>query len=280
MHVFETVAELRAARAVAPPPVGLVPTMGYLHEGHLSLINRARAECPSVFVSIFVNPTQFGPHEDFERYPRDVARDLRLCEQAAVDVVFAPPTSEMYPPGDATSVEVGRLSQRWEGATRPGHFRGVATVVTKLFRIALPDRAYFGEKDYQQLQIVKRLAADLRLDVEIVPCPTVREADGRAMSSRNAYLDEAARARAVALSGALREAQRLVEAGERNGLVLRSAMEKVIADAGLELDYAAVVDPETLEPVEQVEREARALIAARLSRVRLIDNMALLSSRQ
>jgi len=274
--VVESVAELRAARANAPGPVGLVPTMGYLHDGHMSLVARARAECATTLVSIFVNPTQFGPAEDFARYPRDLERDLRLCERVGVDFVFTPSVPEMYPGDHATSVEVEGLQDRWEGASRPGHFRGVATVVARLFRIALPDRAYFGEKDYQQLQIIRRMVNDLLLGVHVVACPTVREPDGLAMSSRNAYLGEAARQRATALSAALRHAQRLLATGNRSGPDLAAAMRRVIEETpDVELDYAAVVDPATLDPVGIVQAEARALIAARVAGVRLIDNAPL-----
>lgn len=277
MRVVETVEELRAVRDTLPGPVGLVPTMGYLHEGHLSLIRRARADCGGIVVSIFVNPTQFGPHEDFTRYPRDVPRDLRLCEEAGVDVVFMPDVQEMYPPGSSTFVEVERLQDRWEGASRPGHFRGVVTVVTKLFRMARPDRAYFGEKDYQQLQIVRRLVRDLVLDLEIVGCPTVREPDGLALSSRNVYLGSEDRQRALALSHALRAAQERLTAGDQDAAALVAAMQDVVSSTpGVELDYAAVVDPSTLVPVEVVQEPARALIAARIASVHLIDNAPLL----
>jgi pantoate--beta-alanine ligase len=247
--------------------------MGYLHDGHLSLIDRARAECATVMVSIFVNPTQFGPTEDLTRYPRDLPRDLSLCDEHGVDVVFTPAESEIYPPGYATYVEVTGLQDRWEGASRPGHFRGVATVVARLFRLALPDRVYFGEKDYQQLQIVSRMARDLALDLEVVPCPTVRESDGLAMSSRNAYLDAESRANAISLSQALSAAQELADSGVRDGASLVSAMRDIVSHyPAVELDYAAIVDPSTLEPLETVEGHARAIIAARVAGIRLIDN--------
>jgi pantoate--beta-alanine ligase len=250
--------------------------MGYLHEGHLSLIRRARAECATVIVSIFVNPTQFGPSEDLTRYPRDLPRDLRLCEEAEADLVFVPTSAAMYPADSRTFVEVAGLQDMWEGASRPGHFRGVATVVAKLFRIALPRRAYFGEKDYQQLQIVRRLAQDLILDVEVVGCPIVRDADGLALSSRNVYLSPDARAHALALSRALRTAQERLASGERSATALLTAMVAVIeAASDVELDYAAIVDPATLEPVETVSSTARALLAARVDGVRLIDNTEL-----
>ncbi len=273
MKVVNTAADLRAAHAALVHPIAMVPTMGYLHRGHLSLIERARAESGAVVVSIFVNPTQFGPAEDFTRYPRDLPRDLELCEKAGVDVAFTPAASEMYPPGFATFVEVEGLQDRWEGAARPGHFRGVATVVARLFRLAQPGRAYFGEKDYQQLQIVTRMARDLALDVEIIPCPTVREPDGLALSSRNAYLDPESRAQALALSEALRAAQQGASAGELLGAGLAASMQEAVArHPGVALDYAAVVDPSTLEPLATLDRPGRALIAARVGGVRLIDN--------
>lgn len=277
MRVVETVSELRKIRATLPGPVGLVPTMGSLHEGHLSLIRRARAECGGVLVSIFVNPTQFGPREDFGRYPRDLARDLRLCEDAGADVVFVPENAEIYPPDASTWVEVERLQDRWEGATRPGHFRGVATVVAKLLRMALPERAYFGEKDFQQLQVVRRLARDLFLDAEVVGCPTIRDDDGLALSSRNVFLSHEARFRALALSRALQEAQERLAAGETAAEHLRLAMEAVVRGTpGVDLDYAAVVEPTTLEPIADVTGAARALIAARVDSVHLIDNVELM----
>jgi pantoate--beta-alanine ligase len=278
MRVVETVADLRAALQGADQPVGLVPTMGYLHEGHLSLVTRARSESGTVVLSIFVNPTQFGPNEDFSRYPRDLPRDLKLADEAGVDLVFVPLVDEMYPPGDRTFVEVSVLQDQWEGASRPGHFRGVATVVAKLFRMVRPNRAYFGEKDYQQLQIVRRLARDLWLDLEVVGVPTVREADGLALSSRNVYLDADSRQQALLLSRALGAAQDALGDGELRGEALVETMRKVVAQSpGVDLDYAAVVDPVTLEPLDEVAGEARALVAARVGPVRLIDNMPLLA---
>ncbi|MBI4213656.1 MAG: pantoate--beta-alanine ligase [Chloroflexi bacterium] len=277
MRVVETVADLRRLLAGAPRPVGFVPTMGYLHQGHMSLVARARSESATVVLSIFVNPTQFGPNEDLDRYPRDVPRDLRMSDEGGVDVVFAPGASEVYPRQHRTFVEVKGLQDRWEGASRPEHFRGVATVVTLLFRMLQPDRAYFGEKDYQQLQIVRRLTEDLRLDVEIVGCPTIREPDGLACSSRNVYLRPDERQRAPALHRALESAQKALHAGVRRGTMLRDVMTSVIEQtSGATLDYAAVVDPETLEPVESVDHEARALIAVHLGNLHLIDNAPLI----
>ncbi|MBM2810418.1 MAG: pantoate--beta-alanine ligase [Chloroflexi bacterium] len=275
MQVIETLDHMRAARSALRRPIGFVPTMGYLHDGHVSLIHRAHAECASVVVSIFVNPTQFLPGEDYERYPRDTPRDLALCEKAAVSVVFAPTPAEVYPPDFASYVEVTGLQDRWEGAIRPGHFRGVATVVAKLFRIVQAERAYFGEKDYQQLQIVRRMALDLCLDTDVISCPTIREPDGLAMSSRNVYLSADDRQRAVALFRALSAAQSQLLGGETSGSSLSSTMKDLLVKAGLDVDYAAVVHPSSLEPLERIGREARALLAARLGPVRLIDNAPL-----
>ncbi|HEU5315144.1 MAG TPA: pantoate--beta-alanine ligase [Chloroflexota bacterium] len=279
MKVVRTVAAVRAARAALTGPVGLVPTMGALHEGHLSLVRAARGECASVVMSIFVNPTQFGPHEDLSRYPRPIERDLGLAEQAGVDLVFNPSAEEVYPPGFSTYVDVEGPSRRWEGEHRPGHFRGVATVVAKLFTITQPDRAYFGQKDFQQLAVVRRLVADLNLPLEIVGCETVREADGLALSSRNVYLSPDQRRHATALHRALQEGRRRLTAGERDPAALRAAMERILLDTpGVSAEYVAVVDPNTLEPLEAeigAAQQAHALIAARLGPVRLIDNMAL-----
>jgi len=270
------VAELRAVLAARPEPVGLVPTMGYLHEGHVSLARRARAENATVVLSLFVNPTQFGPNEDYARYPRDLEHDRAVAAAAGVDVLWVPAVEDVYPPGAQTWVEVEALSRRWEGERRPGHFRGVATVVLKLFLAARPTRAYFGEKDYQQLLVVRQMAADLLSGVEVVACPTVREPDGLALSSRNAYLAPAERAEAVALFEALSRARTLLAAGERDGATLEAAMRAALdAHSGVEPDYAAVVDAATLEPLPTIDRPARALVAARVGGVRLIDNCAL-----
>jgi pantoate--beta-alanine ligase len=250
--------------------------MGYLHDGHASLIERARDTCRTVVVSIFVNPTQFGPHEDFSRYPRDVPSDLDMCERVHADVVFVPTVAEIYPAGHLTFVDVEGLGDRWEGASRPGHFRGVSTVVTLLFRMVRPDFAFFGEKDYQQLQIVRRLSLDLQLDVEIVGCPTIREPDGLASSSRNVYLSREDRNRATALHRGLVAAQRALAEGQSDSRALEAVMAGTILETpGAVLDYAAVVAPDTLEPVDQVTDEARALIAVHLGGVHLIDNAPL-----
>jgi pantoate--beta-alanine ligase len=275
LRVAASRAELRTARAKLPSPVGVVPTMGYLHEGHAELIRRACAECASVITTLFVNPKQFGPSEDLARYPRDFEGDRTLCERNGVDLLYAPPAEEVYPADFATTVDVSGLTERWEGAHRPGHFVGVATVVTKLLVGTGADQAYFGEKDYQQLQVVRRLAADLEIPVEIVACPTVREPDGLALSSRNAYLTAEERPRAVALYRGLTAARDARRAGEADARRLEGLIAREVAAAGLSLDYAAVVDPETLEPLDRVDGAARALVAARLGRVRLIDNLAL-----
>jgi pantoate--beta-alanine ligase len=279
VKVIERIAELRAQRP-GGGSTGLVPTMGYLHEGHLSLIRAARAASETVVMSLFVNPTQFGPSEDFTTYPRDFQRDLELAESAGTDLVYAPPLEEVYPPGFDSWVEVGALTRRWEGERRPGHFRGVATVVLKLFQAVQPTRAYFGEKDYQQLLTVTKMVADLDLPLEIVGCPTIREPSGLALSSRNAYLSIEGRQRAAVLARALRRAQQLVAAGEQDSAALLSAMESEIAsETAARLDYLAIVDRQTLEPLERVAQEARILAAMYFERVRLIDNVPLVPAR-
>lgn len=275
MRVVRTLAEMRQARAGLQGSVGLVPTMGYLHEGHLSLVRRARAECQHVVVSIFVNPTQFGPHEDYQRYPRDEARDLALLEREGADLVFVPSAEEMYPPGFCTWVEVrGPLTERLEGASRPGHFRGVATVVLKLFNLVQPHRAYFGEKDAQQLRVVQRMVSDLDVPVEIVPCPTVREPDGLAMSSRNVYLSAQERGQALALYRCLELARRLiVDEGMRDAAAVRGHLEEFLGRApGVQLDYVSLSHPDTLEEVERIDGPVLVLLAARVGPARLIDN--------
>jgi pantoate--beta-alanine ligase len=250
--------------------------MGYLHEGHLSLVRAARARDDHVVVSIFVNPTQFGPGEDFERYPRDHERDLALLRREQVDAVFVPSVAEMYPEGASAFVEVEGITEVLEGAHRPGHFRGVATVVAKLLHIVQPHRAYFGRKDAQQLAVIRRLVRDLHLDVEIVPMPTVREPDGLAMSSRNAYLAPPGRQAALVLSRALRRAQELFAGGERDGERLREAMRDVIAQEPLaRVDYVSVADTETLRELDRLEGAALASLAVRIGTIRLIDNATL-----
>lgn len=275
MQVVTTRAELRRARATLPESVGVVPTMGYLHAGHVALVARARRESRSAIVTVFVNPTQFGPNEDLARYPRDIEGDRRLCLDAGVDLLYVPAVEEVYRPGFATTVDVGPVARRWEGERRPGHFVGVATVVTKLLNMTRADRAYFGEKDFQQLQVVRRLVADLDLSTEIIGCPTVREPDGLALSSRNVYLTPAERPRASAIYRGLTAASAAAAGGERDTARLRAAIEAPLHAADFRIDYVAIVDPVTLEPLDPVDRPARALVAARLGAVRLIDNIAL-----
>ncbi|MBI4575746.1 MAG: pantoate--beta-alanine ligase [Planctomycetes bacterium] len=254
--------------------VGLVPTMGALHDGHMSLVQAARDQSDRVVVSIFVNPIQFGPGEDYDRYPRTLEADLERCQAAGVDVVFLATAAEMYPPGYHTHVVVEDLTTGLCGAFRPGHFRGVATVVAKLLHIVAPQRAYFGEKDYQQLQVVRHLVADLNMDTEVVACPTVRESDGLALSSRNALLTPEARPRAPCLYRALCRARDLLRSGERSATALQSEMrESLERVSGVGVDYVAVVDSRTLERLDLVEGEAVALGAIRLAGVRLIDNL-------
>lgn len=267
------VAAARAARKV----VGLVPTMGALHEGHLALMRRAKSECGCVVVSVFVNPTQFRPSEDLERYPRDLDADVRKAGEVGVELLFAPEVETMYPRGDATFVEVtGRLTEGMCAPHRPGHFRGVTTVCARLFNIVGADRAYFGEKDYQQLQIIKRMARDLSFPLEIVPVATVREADGLAMSSRNAYLSPKERKVATVIPRALREAREQFAAGEREAGALVRTVERIVAsEPTVTMQYAELRDTETLAQVTRVERPAVLAVAAYVGKTRLIDNVVL-----
>lgn len=257
--------------------IGFVPTMGALHEGHLSLVRRARSECGRVVLSIFVNPLQFGPSEDLTSYPRDLEGDAAMAEAAGVDYLFAPSAEEIYPRGDLdTRVLVGRLAEHGEGLFRPGHFEGVATVCLKLFNIVRPDRAYFGEKDAQQLAVVRRVAHDLDIPLEVVGCPTVREPDGLALSSRNRYLSADGRRAATMLSRALFEARSRALAGEVYSEELRSIVEKLVSDQPLvELQYAEVFDPETFVPVEKIDGTAVLALAALVEGTRLIDNVTI-----
>jgi pantoate--beta-alanine ligase len=262
-------------------PLGLVPTMGALHDGHLALVKAARADCRTVAASIFVNPRQFAANEDFARYPRDESRDLALLEQAGCDMVWLPDIGTMYPPGDATIIQVAGPARRWEGAARPGHFEGVATVVAKLFGQVRPDRAYFGEKDWQQIQVIRRVTIDLLLPVEIVAVPTSRAADGVALSSRNQYLDPAQRAAAPEIYQVLQSVRDRLRAGVPPALALDEGHARLVA-AGFVLDYLALVDPETMEPVERMAGDARLgharlIVAARLGGVRLLDNFLIIT---
>jgi pantoate--beta-alanine ligase len=276
MHVVATIAEMRTLRRALPGDVGFVPTMGYLHKGHLSLVRAAREQNARVVVSIFVNPTQFGPNEDFERYPRDEERDLSLLRDERVDVAFMPSVDEIYPPGASTFVDVEGVTEMLEGAHRPGHFRGVATVVAKLFNIVEPTHAYFGRKDAQQLVVVRKLVRDLRFDIEVVGLPIVREPDGLAMSSRNAYLSPAEREAALVLSRSLREAEALFTKGERDAERLRAAMRELIAREPLaQVDYVSVAGPESLRELDRVEQCALVSLAVRVGATRLIDNVTL-----
>jgi pantoate--beta-alanine ligase len=273
MQVLRTRAELRAALAVRPRPVGLVPTMGWLHAGHVSLVERARRENATVVVSIFVNPRQFGETSDFARYPRNEVRDLAACEAAGVDLVFAPTVDEVYPPGFDTLVSVGAIAGPLEGAARPGHFDGVATVVAILFALVDAERAYFGVKDYQQVAVIRRMALDLALPTEVVPCPTVREPDGLAMSSRNARLTPAGREVASVLHRALAAGAALVRGGEADAEAVRGAMRDVLAgEPAADPDYVSVADPDTLAELTTVAGRALLSMAVRLEGVRLIDN--------
>jgi pantoate--beta-alanine ligase len=250
--------------------------MGALHEGHLSLVRAAKAQCDAVAVSIFVNPTQFGPTEDLSKYPRQFERDCQLLEKEGVEILFAPPVEEIYPDGGVTWVLVESLSEKLDGRSRPGHFRGVTTVVAKLFHIIEPEAAFFGQKDAAQLAVIRRMVRDLDFPVEIVACPIVREPDGLAMSSRNAYLTREERSRALVLQRSLQKARQLFDDGERSAAKLISAAKKVFAsEPQVVLDYFEIVDPDTLDPVERISRRTLVAVAARIGSTRLIDNVVL-----
>lgn len=281
MLIVHTISEVRDQVAVARrdgKTIGLVPTMGALHEGHLTLVRRARRECGFVCVSIFVNPTQFGPSEDFTRYPRTLDADSDKCREAGVDLIFAPNAQEMYPEGFDTWVEVGGVTEMLEGKLRPGHFRGVATVCLKLFNIFQPRCAYFGQKDYQQLQVVTKMVRDLNLPLEIVPVEIVRESDGLAMSSRNRYLNPEERQAALILSKSLAEAKSAFDSGERSAPAIQSLVQARLDSEPLaKTDYAIIVDAETLLPIDTITRPAVILLAVRIGPTRLIDNVVLRS---
>ena len=279
MQVITTCAEMMALCRAVERPLGLVPTMGALHEGHLSLTRQARADNATMAASIFVNPTQFGANEDFSTYPRSFERDLELLAAQGADLVFAPPPTEVYPDGFDTWIEPGAVAEGMEGAARPGHFRGVATVVAKLFTIVRPDRAYFGQKDGQQVAVIRKMNADLNLGVEVVTMPTIREPDGLALSSRNAYLTPEQRAAAPVVYRALRAAQSLWQAGERNAAPLQAAARSILQaePQASAVDYVSVVDADTMAPLDAVSHGQRAMVATavRLGTVRLIDNVVL-----
>ncbi len=279
METLKTVAAMKEwsrSHLTKGRSIGLVPTMGYLHEGHLSLVGRARSETDALAVSIFVNPTQFGPHEDLARYPRDPESDAAKLREAGVDVLFMPEASEIYPPGFQTYVNVEKVSRPLCGASRAGHFRGVATVVLKLFNIVRSTAAYFGMKDFQQLQVIKNMVRDLDLDVRIVPCPTVRESDGLAMSSRNSYLSAEERKQALCLYQALLNARALFELGEKNASRYLEVMSaRINREPDAVVDYISLVDPETLQDLTTVGGRCLAALAARIGKTRLIDNMLL-----
>jgi pantoate--beta-alanine ligase len=279
MRICETIEDMRAACRAARrggKRLGFVPTMGALHEGHLSLVRAARASCDIVTASIFVNPTQFGPNEDLAKYPRTFERDRKLLEKEGVELLFAPSVEEMYPVGAAAWVTVEELSDKLDGRSRPGHFRGVTTVVAKLFHIVEPDAAFFGQKDAAQVAVIRRMARDLNFFLEIVACPIVREADGLAMSSRNAYLDPQQRKQALVLYRSLMRVQKLADAGELNAAKLAAAArEEVAGENSVRLDYLEIVDPDTLDSVEDVANGALVAVAAFVGTARLIDNILL-----
>ncbi len=276
MKVISTVAEFKETRRRMKGTVGFVPTMGYLHEGHLYLARRAKAENDVSVVSIFVNPTQFGPKEDFARYPRDPDRDLALLEKERTDLVLMPPVEEMYPPGASTWVDVENVTKTLEGAARPGHFRGVSTVVAKLFNIVEPTKAYFGQKDAQQVVVIQKMVTDLNMNLEVVVVPTQREPDGLAMSSRNVYLNPQERQAAVVLWRSMNLAQGLWQKGERDAEKIRQEMMALIKKEPLaRIDYVSIADPETLEELAQIKGPALVSMAVYMGKTRLIDNMTL-----
>ena len=273
LRIVRSRAELREALATAPRPVGLVPTMGWLHDGHRALIQQARAENATTVVSIFVNPRQFSDPADLEKYPRSEARDIALCTEEGVDLIFAPSVEEVYPPGFDTSVRVGAVARPLEGAARPGHFDGVATVVAILFDLVGAEHAYFGQKDAQQLLVIRRMALDLALPTEVIGCPTVREPDGLAMSSRNVHLSTDERAAAPVLARALRAARGLYARGEHSAEALRGEMQRVLAEEPLaKPEYVSVADTATLRELDEVSGPALLSLAVRFGSTRLIDN--------
>jgi pantoate--beta-alanine ligase len=282
MRTVASIQELRALlKDVRPKTVGFVPTMGYLHEGHLSLVDKAKEMADIVVMSIFVNPLQFGPNEDLDSYPRDIERDSRLAESRGVDILFFPSVEEMYPPGSKTIVSVKDITDALCGASRPGHFDGVATVVTKLFNIVQPDYAFFGMKDAQQVAVITRMVRDLNMPVEVVPCPIIREADGLAMSSRNVYLSAEERKQALVLSRSLKKAQEMVERGARDVAALREAITATIQESPLaEIDYIEIRSYPELAPLTELRGPCLIALAVRFGRTRLIDNIILVASQE
>jgi len=276
MQVVKTIGEIRKLRQSLSGSVGLVPTMGYLHQGHLALVKQARAGNSAVVVSIYVNPTQFGSGEDLTTYPRDLHRDLELLEGEKTDIVFVPSDEEMYPSGFSSWVDVEKVTERLEGASRPGHFRGVATVCARLFNIVQPTRAYFGQKDAQQAIVIKRMVADLNMNLEIVVVPTVRESDGLAVSSRNIYLNPGERQAAAVLFKALSLAKQLWQDGEKDADKIRQQMTSLIQEEPLaQIDYVSIADSNTLEELKHIGHSALASVAVRIGKARLIDNVIL-----
>jgi pantoate--beta-alanine ligase len=274
MQIAKTIAEMKALRMKSLGSVGFVPTMGYLHDGHLALVKQARAENSVVVASIFVNPTQFGPTEDFKTYPRDTERDLALLEKERTDIVFMPSAEEMYPAGFSSWVEVEKVTDRLEGSCRPGHFKGVTTIVAKLFDIVEPTRAYFGQKDAQQALVIKKMVADLNINLEVIVAPTVRESDGLAMSSRNVYLNAQERQAATVLLKALTLAKNLWEKGEKNAERIRQEMTSLISKEPIaKIEYVSIADAETLEELSEIDRPTLASLAVRIGKTRLIDNV-------
>jgi pantoate--beta-alanine ligase len=276
MKVVETIPEMKKTRRALQEPVGFVPTMGYLHEGHVSLVREAKKENKSVIVSIYVNPTQFGPKEDLSKYPRDLRRDLEMLEKVGTDVVFFPSDKEMYPGGYDTWVEVDKLTKRLEGASRPTHFRGVTTIVNKLFNIVEADSAYFGQKDAQQALVIQKMAKDLNMNVQVIVCPTIREPDGLAMSSRNVYLTPEQRKQATVLYRSLQLAKDLYTKSERNAPKIKQQMTGLIQKEPLAvIDYISIANPETLEEFDTIQGKAIVSMVIKFGNTRLLDNLML-----
>ena len=276
MEIVETISMMKTLRRDITDSVGFVPTMGYLHDGHLSLVKQARTDNGITIASIFVNPTQFGPKEDFKTYPRNIEQDLALLKKANTDIVFIPSGEEMYPQGFNSWVDVQKITNRLEGERRPGHFKGVTTIVTKLFHIVEPTRAYFGQKDAQQALVIKKMAADLNMNVEVIIAPTVRESNGLAMSSRNTYLTPKERQTATVLFQALTKAQQLWQNGEKKAASLRKEMISIISKEPLaQIDYVSIADAQTLEELDEIDRQAMVSLAVKIGNTRLIDNIVL-----